>query len=154
MSRCLRFADISKHFSGKAGGFLGRKGAPIKAVDGVSFTVAERETLGLVGESGCGKSTTGRVIAKLIDPPGAASSSTVTRSPTCRRGPCARTAAKVQMVFQDPYSSLNPRHTIGTIVGAPFRIQKVETENGIKAAGASDARTSWSQPRALQPLPA
>jgi oligopeptide/dipeptide ABC transporter ATP-binding protein len=129
----LEVRNISKHFAGKAGGLLGRRGAPIKAVDGVSFTVAAGETLGLVGESGCGKSTTGRVISKLIDPTdgsirfdGDEIADLSSRAMRAHR-------SKVQMVFQDPYSSLNPRHTIGTIVGAPFRIQGVKPEKGIKA---------------------
>ncbi|MDX6276197.1 MAG: peptide/nickel transport system ATP-binding protein [Nocardioidaceae bacterium] len=129
----LEVRDISKHFAGKTGGLLGRKGAPIKAVDGVSFAVAEGETLGLVGESGCGKSTTGRVVSKLIEPTGGSikfdGDEIADLSPRAMRAH----RRKVQMVFQDPYSSLNPRHTIGTIVGAPFRIQKAKTENGIKA---------------------
>ncbi|MCW2801550.1 MAG: oligopeptide/dipeptide transporter, ATPase subunit [Aeromicrobium sp.] len=129
----LEVRDIAKHFAGKTRGILGLKGAPIKAVDGVSFTVSEGETLGLVGESGCGKSTTGRVISKLIDP--TSGSIRFDGDEIADLSPRAMRAhrSKVQMVFQDPYSSLNPRHTIGTIVGAPFRIQGVKPEKGIKA---------------------
>ena len=64
----LEVRDIRKHFPGRSSGLFGRRGNPVKAVDGVSFALHQGETLGLVGESGCGKSTTGRVIAKLIEP--------------------------------------------------------------------------------------
>ncbi|MCW2751371.1 MAG: oligopeptide/dipeptide transporter, ATPase subunit [Aeromicrobium sp.] len=129
----LEVRNISKHFAGKASGFLGRRGAPIKAVDGVSFTVSEGETLGLVGESGCGKSTTGRVISKLIDPTAGSIRFDGDEIADLSSRAMRAHRSKVQMVFQDPYSSLNPRHTIGTIVGAPFRIQGVKPEKGIKA---------------------
>ena len=106
----------------------------MRAVDGVSFSVGPGETLGLVGESGCGKSTTGRVVAKLLEPTGGSIMfEGQDISQVLARAACARCARDIQMIFQDPYSSLNPRHTIGTIVGAPFRIQKAKTENGIKA---------------------
>jgi len=129
----LTVSELRKHFQGGRSGLIGSRGNAIKAVDGVSFTVDQGETLGLVGESGCGKSTTGRMVSKLIEPThgnivfdGEDIAKAKGRSlKQLRRG--------IQMIFQDPYSSLNPRHTIGTIVGAPFRIQNVKTERGIKA---------------------
>ena len=128
----LEVTDVRKHFPGKATGLLGGRGNPVKAVDGVSFTVHEGETLGLVGESGCGKSTTGRAVSKLIEPTSGtirfAGEDISTLSPA-RMRPMRR---QMQMIFQDPYSSLNPRHTIGTIVGAPFRIQGERPTGGIK----------------------
>jgi oligopeptide/dipeptide ABC transporter ATP-binding protein len=105
----------------------------VRAVDGVSFSVAPGETLGLVGESGCGKSTTARVVSKLLDP---TAGSVMFEGQDIARLSRSRLRAlrtDIQMIFQDPYSSLNPRHTIGTIVGAPFRIQKAKTEHGVKA---------------------
>jgi oligopeptide/dipeptide ABC transporter ATP-binding protein len=128
----LEVENITKYFPGRAGGLFGRRANPVKAVDGVSFTVHEGETLGLVGESGCGKSTTGRVVSKLIEP-----TSGIIRfegrdisgySPRQMRP----LRSEIQMIFQDPYSSLNPRHTIGTIVGSPYHIQGKHPDGGIK----------------------
>jgi oligopeptide/dipeptide ABC transporter ATP-binding protein len=129
----LQVSNVSKHFPIKRGIILQRQIGAVRAVDGVSFSVRAGETLGLVGESGCGKSTTGRLVSKLLDPTGGrvifdgvdiGSMSNATMRPHRK---------DIQMIFQDPYSSLNPRHTIGTIVGAPFRIQGAKTERGIKA---------------------
>jgi oligopeptide/dipeptide ABC transporter ATP-binding protein len=128
----LEVTDVTKHFPGKTIGLLGRKGAPVKAVDGVSFVVHEGETLGLVGESGCGKSTTGRAVSKLIEPTSGSirfqGEEIGGLSPRKMR-PLRR---QMQMIFQDPYSSLNPRHTIGTIVGSPYHIQGEHPQGGIK----------------------
>ncbi len=124
---------ITKHFQGGSAGLLGRRGNPIKAVDGVSFTVSKGETLGIVGESGCGKSTTGRLVSKLIEPTAGRiefDGRQIEKLSPRQMRPMRR---EIQMIFQDPFSSLNPRHTIGTIVGAPFRIQHEKTEHGIKA---------------------
>jgi oligopeptide/dipeptide ABC transporter ATP-binding protein len=129
----LAVNDLKKYFPIRQGIVIQRQVGAVRAVDGVSFSVAPGETLGLVGESGCGKSTTGRVLAKLLEP---TAGSVMFEGQDIagyshRRMRALRT--DIQMIFQDPYSSLNPRHTIGTIVGAPFRIQKAKTENGIKA---------------------
>jgi oligopeptide/dipeptide ABC transporter ATP-binding protein len=122
----LAVSALRKHFP--------TRGGTVKAVDGLDFAVRTGETLSLVGESGCGKTTTGRLLTRLLEP----SDGTVTfagrdithLSPRALR-PVRR---DIQMIFQDPYSSLNPRHTVGTIVGAPFRLQKVATEHGVKRA--------------------
>ncbi|HLU74202.1 MAG TPA: dipeptide ABC transporter ATP-binding protein [Nonomuraea sp.] len=124
---------MEKHFPVTAGLFKRQVGA-VKAVDGVSFEVFKGETLGLVGESGCGKSTTGRLVTRLLEPTGGKvvfEGRDITHLSQGKLRPLRR---DMQMIFQDPYSSLNPRHTVGAIVGAPFRIQGIKTENGIKKA--------------------
>jgi oligopeptide/dipeptide ABC transporter ATP-binding protein len=129
----LTVSDLKKHFPIRRG-VLQRQVGAVKAVDGISFSVRESETLGLVGESGCGKSTAGRVITRLIDP----TSGSIRfdgREIGGLGGSQMRDLRKdIQIIFQDPYSSLNPRHTVGTIIGAPFRIQNTKTEHGVKAA--------------------
>ena len=127
----LRVSGLTKHFP-ITQGLLRRQVGAVRAVDGVDFEVAAGETLGVVGESGCGKSTMGRLITRLLEPTGGRvefDGRDITHLGAGAMRPLRR---DVQMIFQDPYSSLNPRHTIGTIVGTPFRLQKVATEHGVK----------------------
>jgi oligopeptide/dipeptide ABC transporter ATP-binding protein len=123
---------MQKFFPIKRGIILQRQVGAVRAVDGVSFSVRPGETLGLVGESGCGKSTAGRTMSKLLDPTGGSIVFDGRDISGLSRSQMRPLRRDIQMIFQDPYSSLNPRHTIGTIVGAPYRIQHVKTENGIK----------------------
>ncbi|MEU3861435.1 dipeptide ABC transporter ATP-binding protein [Streptomyces sp. NPDC028722] len=127
----LRVEGLTKHFPIKKG-ILQRQVGAVKAVDGIDFEVRKGETLGVVGESGCGKSTMGRVITRLQDPTGGKitfEGRDITRLGAGQMRPLRR---DIQMIFQDPYGSLNPRHTIGSIVSAPFRLQGVEPEGGVK----------------------
>jgi oligopeptide/dipeptide ABC transporter ATP-binding protein len=128
----LTVNHMQKFFPIKRGIILQRQIGAVRAVDGVSFSVRPGETLGLVGESGCGKSTAGRTMSKLIDPTGGSIIFDGREISGLSRSQMRPLRRDIQMIFQDPYSSLNPRHTIGTIVGAPYRIQHVKTENGIK----------------------
>ncbi|MEU9276214.1 dipeptide ABC transporter ATP-binding protein [Streptomyces sp. NPDC048342] len=127
----LKVEGLEKHFPIKKG-ILQRQVGAVKAVDGIDFEVRKGETLGVVGESGCGKSTMGRVITRLQDPTGGKvtfEGQDITHLSTAKMRPLRR---DIQMIFQDPYGSLNPRHTIGSIVSAPFRLQGVEPEGGVK----------------------
>jgi oligopeptide/dipeptide ABC transporter ATP-binding protein len=130
----LTVNDLKVHFPIRRGVFFKRQVGAVKAVDGVSFSVRPGETLGLVGESGCGKTTTGRAITRLLDPTGGSIRFEGQEVAHLSRGQMRPLRRQMQMIFQDPYSSLNPRHPIGTIIGAPFRIQGVEPEGGVKKA--------------------
>src|SRR6195256_3128283 len=120
----LKVRNLVKHFPIK-GGMLGREVERVHAVDGVSFDIAAGETLGVVGESGCGKSTTGRCILRLIEPTSGEvwfEGKNVTRAGKDELRALAR---DMQIIFQDPYASLNPRMTVGAIIGEALIIHKL-----------------------------
>jgi peptide/nickel transport system ATP-binding protein len=128
----MSVTGLTKHFPVTRGIILRHRVGLVRSVDDVSFEVVRGETLGIVGESGCGKTTTARMLVRLIEPTAGQiifDGRDITHLSTRTMRPLRR---QVQMIFQDPYSSLNPRHTVGAIVGAPFRLQKVKTEQGTK----------------------
>lgn len=120
----LEVLNLKKYFPVR-GGILSRATAWVKAVDDVSFEIYEGETLGLVGESGCGKTTTGRCLLRLIDPTDG-KIFFKGQDVLAMRGQELRTLRRqIQIIFQDPYSSLNPRMTVGSIVGEPLKVHRV-----------------------------
>ena len=129
----LEVSGLEKHFPVRKG-LLQRQVGAVQAVDGLDFQVRQGETLSLVGESGCGKTTTGRLLTRLLEP----TAGTVTFEGRdishLSAGQMRPMRKNIQMIFQDPYGSLNPRHTVGTIVGAPFRLQHIDPPGGVRKA--------------------
>jgi oligopeptide transport system ATP-binding protein len=120
----LRVKDLVKRFPIK-GGLLARTVDHVHAVDGVSFELAQGETLGVVGESGCGKSTTGRCILRLVEPTSGEVWFEGKNVTTAGKDELRALARDMQIIFQDPYASLNPRMTVGAIVGEALTIHKL-----------------------------
>ncbi|HKJ39675.1 MAG TPA: dipeptide ABC transporter ATP-binding protein [Anaerolineales bacterium] len=122
----LRVEDLQMHFPIYRGVFQRKVGA-VRAVDGVTFDVMRGETLGLVGESGCGKSTTGRTILQLYKPTGGNVHFEGSNLQKLKHEEMRQMRRKMQMIFQDPYASLNPRMTVGQLVGEPLMVHNVAT---------------------------
>ena len=122
----LHVDDLKMHFPIYRGVFQRQVGA-VRAVDGVSFDVKRGETLGLVGESGCGKSTTGRTILQLYKPTSGAVTFDGTNLVTLKGEQMRQMRRKMQMIFQDPYASLNPRMTVAQLVGEPLIVHSAAT---------------------------
>ncbi len=127
----LEVRDLKMYFPVRSAGIIRRTIGHVQAVDGISFQLPRGGSLGLVGESGCGKSTTGRMITRLYEPTAGAiefDGRDIAKISARALKPLRR---EVQMIFQDPYTSLNPRHTVGAIVGAPLAIHNVVPRNKI-----------------------
>ncbi|MGK2932255.1 MAG: ABC transporter ATP-binding protein [Solirubrobacterales bacterium] len=121
----LTVENLKMYFPVKSSGLIRRTVGHVQAVDGISFEVPRGGSLGLVGESGCGKSTTGQLITRLLKPTAGSmdfEGFDLAKATNKQVQPLRR---EVQMIFQDPYNSLNPRHTVGSIVGSPLRVHKV-----------------------------
>jgi peptide/nickel transport system ATP-binding protein len=128
----LELNNLTKYFKSKGQGVFNRNPGLVKAVDGVSFKVAKGETVGLVGESGCGKTTVGRTVMKLYEPTSGSivfDGEEISRLSYKKMKPIR---SKMQMIFQDPFASLNPRHTVGTIIEASYLIHKIKPAGGTK----------------------
>lgn len=121
--KLLQVVNLKKHFP-IAGG-LGRQGGAVKAVDGISFDIQQGETLGMVGESGCGKSTAGRAILQLHKPTAGQVFFEGNELTSISANELRMLRPKMQMIFQDPYATLNPRHSVRKIVGEPLVIHRM-----------------------------
>jgi peptide/nickel transport system ATP-binding protein len=134
----LEVRDLVMHFPLTEGVIFRRQVGAVQAVDGVSFDVRRGETLGIVGESGCGKSTTARLILRLLKPTSGSIRINGTDIAQMSRQDLTPLRREMQMIFQDPYTSLNPRRTVGTIIGEPFAIHGMHGGDGERKRSVQD----------------
>lgn len=134
----VRVENLVKHFPIKSGLIFDRVVGAVRAVDGISFTIQKGETLGLVGESGCGKTTAGRTLLGLY--PATSGKSVIDNHSVyeAKGAEMMRVRRKAQMIFQDPYASLNPRWTVNSIVSEPLRVHKLMSSKQERDARVKD----------------
>ena len=126
----LEVSDLRMYFPVTSGIIFQKKIADIKAVDDISFTIKQGETLGLVGESGCGKTTTGRCILQLYKPTSGEVKFKGQELTSMNNSDMRQMRREMQVIFQDPYGSLNPRMTCGDIIGEPLTVHKLTSSKG------------------------
>src|SRR3954447_19698937 len=133
-SGLIEVENLVKHFPIKRGILFDKEIGRVRAVDGVSFSVKRGETLGLVGESGCGKSTLARTILQLIEPTSGSVRFEGNEIVGLNHKQSRALRPRMQIVFQDPYSSLNPRKRIAQIIGDPMRLHGIVPRDGVRDA--------------------